>query len=226
MKIFKNQTDRQTVIIFVVAFIIGSILPIVELIFETHGDRLEPFITTIIELHKRNDLWWLFDFSPILTGVSAAFFARMILKRNAQVLDELSIYKGTIERNAEFAEKIGSGDFKTHFEIESENDFLGKSLLNMRDNLLDASLKEEERSWIMTGVAEVGQILRNNTELVPLGEEITSYLTKKVSAIQAAFYTVNDDNEQDVFIEMLASYAYNKKKYLQARFAFGQGLVH
>jgi PAS domain S-box-containing protein len=225
MKIFRNQTDRQTIIIFVIAFIVGSALPIIELIFESHGDKLEPFITGIIALHKRNELYWLFDFSPILTGVSAAFFARIILKRNAQVLDELSIYKGTIERNAEFAEKIGSGNFQTQFDVESDNDFLGKALLSMRDNLLNASIQEEERNWIMTGIAEVGQILRNNTELIPLGDEITVYLTKKVNAIQAAFYTVNDDNEKDRYIEMLSSYAYNKKKYLQAKFAFGQGLV-
>lgn len=225
MKIFKNQTDRQTVIIFIIAFVIGALLPLVELIFESHGDKLEPFIEGIIAMHKRNELYWLFDFSPLLTGVSAAFFARLILKKNDQVLEELNVYKGTIERNAEFAEKIGSGNFQTHFEVENENDFLGKALLNMRDNLLNASIKEEERNWIMTGVAEVGQILRNNTELVPLGDEITAYLTKKVSAIQAAFYTVNEDNENDVYIEMLSSYAYNKKKYLQAKFKYGQGLV-
>lgn len=162
MKVFRNQTNRQTIIIFVIAFFVGSLLPIIELIFESHGDKLEPFISGIIALHKRNELYWLFDFSPFITGISAAVFARMLLKKNDQVLDELAIYKGTIERNAEFAEKIGSGNFQTQFDVESENDFLGKALLNMRDNLLNASIKEEERNWIMTGVAEVGQILRND----------------------------------------------------------------
>jgi PAS domain S-box-containing protein len=54
---------------------------------------------------------------------------------------------------------------------------------------------------------------------------VTAYLTKKVDAIQCAFYVVNDEDEDNKFIEMTASYAYHKKKYLSAKFKFAEGLV-
>ncbi|MCX6181165.1 MAG: PAS domain S-box protein, partial [Bacteroidetes bacterium] len=38
-------------------------------------------------------------------------------------------------------------------------------------------------------------------------------------------YIVNDEDQENIYIEMVGSYAYNKKKYLQGKFKFGQGLV-
>lgn len=130
-----------------------------------------------------------------------------------------------LKRTAHFAHKIGEGDFDAQFKPLSESDTLGNALLTMRDSIQEAEKNDKERNWIVTGVAEIGEILRSHNDMEELGDAVTAYVTKKIDAIQGAFYVVNDDDQEDTFIEMKASYAYNKKKYLNARFKFAQGLV-
>ncbi len=140
----------------------------------------------------------------------------------AVILDSfVSSLKGT----ANFAKQIGEGDFQANFKPISEEDTLGNSLINMRNSIQEAEKRDKERNWIVTGVAEIGEILRVNDDLEQLGDEILSYVTEKIDAIQGAFYVLNDDDQDNFFIEMKSSYAYNKKKYLQKRFKFAEGLV-
>ncbi|HYG40656.1 MAG TPA: PAS domain S-box protein [Cytophagales bacterium] len=130
-----------------------------------------------------------------------------------------------LKRTASFAHKIGEGNFDADFRPLSDDDTLGTALITMRDSIQDAEKRDKERNWIVIGVAEIGEILRAHTDIEEMGNEIAAYITNKINAIQGAFYVVNDDNPDDVFIEMRASYAYNKKKYLEAKFKFAEGLV-
>jgi PAS domain S-box-containing protein len=134
-------------------------------------------------------------------------------------------YVSSLKKTANFAKQIGDGDFQADFKPISEEDTLGNSLINMRDSIQEAEKRDKERNWIVTGVAEIGEILRSNDSLEELGDEILKYVTEKIDAIQGAFYVLNDDDEDNYFLEMKSSYAYNKKKYLQASFKFAEGLV-
>jgi len=134
-------------------------------------------------------------------------------------------YVSSLKNTANFAKQIGEGDFKADFKPISEEDTLGNSLINMRNSIQEAEKRDKERNWIVTGVAEIGEILRSNDNLEELGDEILMYVTKKIDAIQGAFYVLNDDDSDNHFLEMQSSYAYNKKKYLKAQFKFAEGLV-
>lgn len=132
----------------------------------------------------------------------------------------------SLKRTAGFAHKIGEGDLEAEFQPLSENDTLGNALLTMRGSIQESEKRDKERNWIVTGVAEIGEILRAHNELEPLGDDILAFITKKIEAIQGAFYVVNEDvNPDSPTIDMLASYAYNKKKYLQKQFKFAEGLI-
>jgi PAS domain S-box-containing protein len=130
-----------------------------------------------------------------------------------------------LKRTASFAHKIGEGQFDAEFSPMSDKDTLGTALINMRDSIQDAEAKDRERNWIVTGVAEIGEILRIHNDLEELGDAVMAYVTEKIGAIQGAFYVVNDDDKDDTHIELKASYAYNKKKYLKGRYRFAEGLV-
>ena len=132
---------------------------------------------------------------------------------------------GTLKTNAEFARRIGEGELNTEFKPASDNDILGMSLLNMRTNLIENEKRDNERNWIVRGVAEISEILRSHDTIDELGDAVIAYITEKIDAIQGAFYVVNDDDASDRFIEMKSAYAYHKKKYIQANFKFAEGLV-
>ncbi len=131
----------------------------------------------------------------------------------------------SLKRTASFAHQIGEGNFDAEFTPMSEQDTLGTALIGMRDSIQESEAKDKERNWIVTGVAEIGEILRIHNNLDELGDAVVAYVTQKVGAIQGAFYVVNDDDKDDVHIELKASYAYNKKKYLKGKYRFAEGLV-
>ncbi|MBW3544270.1 MAG: PAS domain S-box protein [Bacteroidetes bacterium] len=130
-----------------------------------------------------------------------------------------------LKNTASFAHKIGEGHFEADFKPLSEQDTLGTALINMRNSIQESEARDRERNWIVTGVAEIGEILRLHNNLEELGDAVVAYITRKIDAIQGAFYVVNDDDQDNQFIELKASYAYNKKKYLKGSYRFAEGLV-
>ncbi len=132
----------------------------------------------------------------------------------------------TLKGSADFAQRIGEGKYDTAYKPASENDILGMSLINMRNNLIENERLDKERNWIVRGVAEISEILRMHDSIDALGDDVIKFILEKIGAIQGAFYIVNDDNaNMPPVIEMRASYAYTRKKYLKSKFKFAEGLV-
>ncbi len=127
-----------------------------------------------------------------------------------------------LKQSAGFAQKVGEGKFDTPFKPAGENDSLGLALINMRNNLVENDRQEKERTWIVLGLAEAGEILRAHDTLDAMGDDIIKFTIKKINAIQGAFYVVNQDARK---IELCNSFAYNRKKYLKHSFDFAEGLV-
>lgn len=142
-----------------------------------------------------------------------------------QMTETVNNLVSSLRKTAEFANKIGRGEFEADFAPVSENDTLGVALVDMRESLQKADSQDNLRNWIVTGVAEIGEILRNNDNLESLGDEIVAYITNRISGVQGAFYTVNDSDPDDIFIEMKSGYAYERKKYINAKFKFAEGLI-
>lgn len=140
----------------------------------------------------------------------------------AQAVNELISY---LKSTAQFARQIGEGKYQTDFQPITENDILGNALVSMKQSIELSEIKDNERNWIVSGVAEIGQLLRLHNNLSELGDDIVGFISKKIGSVQGAFYTLNDDTPEEVVFEMKASFAYNKKKYLHNKFKFAQGLV-
>ncbi|MCC5920965.1 MAG: PAS domain S-box protein [Cyclobacteriaceae bacterium] len=134
-----------------------------------------------------------------------------------------------LKRTANFTHQIGQGNFKAKFEPMSNQDTLGQALLTMRTSLQDTEKRDKERNWIVKGVADIGEILRRHQNLGEMGDEIISFTTETINAIQGALYVTenldNVDNYKNLHLDLVSSYAYHKKKYLKAKFRFAEGLV-
>ena len=136
----------------------------------------------------------------------------------------------SLHKVVEFTTQIGKGNLDHEFTPLSEKDMLGKSLIQMRDNLKKVQEEErkrkkedEQRNWIANGLAKFSDILRkNNDDLEELGDEIISELVHYVGAVQGGIFLYEDKEEE---LHLLSAYAYNRKKYLQKTVKFGEGLV-
>jgi hypothetical protein len=131
-----------------------------------------------------------------------------------------------LKAKAEFADNIGKGNYESNFQLLSDEDAMGGALIQMRDNLKRAADEDRKRSWATEGLAKFADILRSRTNNLPeLSDNIISNLVKYMGANQGALFLVNDDNQQDIFIELVACYAYNRKKFMNKRIQIGEGIT-
>jgi len=132
-----------------------------------------------------------------------------------------------------FAKEIGKGNYNAPFQPLSDQDDLGNALLEMRDNLKKASeedekrkKEDEQRNWASQGIAKFSELLReNNDNLDELSYQIIQNLVKYTEANQGGLFLINDEDENNAFIELKATYAYSRRKYLEKHIEMGEGLI-
>ena len=142
-----------------------------------------------------------------------------------------SVISGLIKA-AEFSEQIGNGNLDTEFTALSANDKLGNALINMRDNLKKSDEEAKERkiadekvNWATLGLAKFGEILHtNNQNINDLSYDILRNLIKYIDVNQGAIYVLDDTKEKPEY-EMTTAIAYDRRKFMQKRFAVGEDLV-
>jgi methyl-accepting chemotaxis protein len=138
-----------------------------------------------------------------------------------------------LNKKVDFADHIGKGELNYQFDLLSEEDVLGKSLLEMRDSLIRAKEDEEKRKveddkrrWANEGLAKFADILRqNNDNLETLATEIIMNLVNYLNANQGGVFILNDDDKEHIHLSMLSAFAFDRRKFLQKTFELGEGLV-
>jgi methyl-accepting chemotaxis protein len=132
-----------------------------------------------------------------------------------------------------FTIEVGKSNFNTDFKPLSDEDTLGLSLIEMREELIKAKKEEElrqeenvQRNWASQGVALFSDILRkNNDNLERLSYEVISNMVRYTNSNQGGIFIVNDNDRNHLFLEMTACYAYNRQKFLSKTIEVGEGLV-
>ena len=173
----------------------------------------------------------------IIHSMSKGILPKEELKEGPDEVGQMSkalnmLVKG-LANISDFSTEIGKGNFNTDFTPLSDEDVLGHSLLNMRDELRKAEDEEgkrkkedDQRNWSAQGVAKFGDILRNiDNNLDELSYNIISNLVKYTGSNQGGMYIINDNDTDNPFIELKASYAYDRRKFLAKRIEIGEGLI-
>jgi PAS domain S-box-containing protein len=213
----------------------GFIVGLITVLFVIAVDFLIKRISfsELIEIHKSNPVYFILDFSPLVL----AFYAFLISKKYADTSTTLhNSLKHEFDKTQKifrFVEKIRHGHFDSEYKVQGTDDVLGQSILDLRDNLKNNKIEEDnrrkedqQRNWIAEGLAMFGGILRNNTDNIQeLSYNLISQLVKYIKANQGAFFIINDESLADRHIEMAACYAYERRKFADKRIEWGEGLV-
>lgn len=170
------------------------------------------------------------ELSDLITMLSRGKFVSVTIKKGR---DEIGRMAEAIEHmltglkeKVEFASNIGKGQYGSNFQLLGEDDTMGEALIQMRNNLKQAADDDRKRNWATEGLAKFADILQSrNDNLIDLSDSIISNLVKYMNANQGALFLINDDDPQSVFIELVACYAYNRKKYLNKRIEMGEGVT-
>ena len=179
-------------------------------------------IDALRELHMEYRGFWFVSLLPLTTGLAAFGFLFKSERGRQKLLRELEEKNRSIRKNAAFAQRIGEGDFNASLDLEFRDDDLGRSLLLMRDNLLENKRKEEVQNWIAAGKDVIANILRLHNSIDTLSIEVVKKLISYIRAIQGALYIYNEETGTLVNV---ATFAYNRRKYISQEFSIGQGLI-
>ncbi len=145
----------------------------------------------------------------------------------SDITQNLQSLTATIANATQFIREIEKGNLDVDLTEDGIASELSNSLISMRDQMKKFSLAEKERSWVNEGLARFVDILRsrNNDTLKRLSDNILQNLVTYMGANQGALFLVDDENPNDVFLEMTACYAYDRKKYLEKKIALGEGII-
>jgi methyl-accepting chemotaxis protein len=131
----------------------------------------------------------------------------------------------TMQVNMQFADSISQGQLQADYPSQ-QKDALGQSLLNMRQSLVAASEREEKERFQTVGLAEIGEILRKNGDnLAQLCDQVVEAIVKYMKANQGTIFILEDNGEEPPFLQLMASRAWNRKKFLSKRIELGTGLA-
>lgn len=150
-----------------------------------------------------------------------------------QIWESFGQVISTFKTAVRFIERIGRGDLDVEYELKSEDDDFGRSLVQMKAAMIAASEEEKHRkieddirSWTTHGIAKFGELLRqNSTNLDELSYSVISELIEYVGANQGGVFILEEEEVDGKYFMLSASYAYNRRKYLQKKIAWGDTLV-
>jgi len=228
----KDKNSQSIVFKYTISgFIIGLITVLFILTVDFFIKKVS--FSEVLEIHKNNPVYLILDLSPFVL----AFYAYLISRKYADTSQSLhKALKQELDKNQRifrFVEKIRMGNIDSEYKVQGQDDVLGQSILDLRDNLKKNKEEEErrrkedqQRNWIAEGLATFGDILRRDIDNIEeLSYNLISNLIKYIDANQGAFFIIEDEDEADTHLKMTACYAYERRKYADKRLELGEGIV-
>lgn len=167
-------------------------------------------INELLELEMDNEV--------IITGyLSKATIAISIITGGGCILILANQNKTSGEKSQELLKKS-----------KEANDLLSGKETELKENLKkieEAQEEEKKRQWASEGLAQSIKLMRDHEEMQQLYDDLISFTVKYVEANQGGLFVLNEDNKEDLYLELVSTYAYDRKKFIEKRINIGEGLL-
>lgn len=150
-------------------------------------------------------------------------------KTENEIVDDLI---HNLKEASGFIQKVSSGDYEVHWDGYNEQNAklnqtsLAGELIKMRDNMKSQKRDDDRRMWMNQGLSEFGELIQKyQDDSQKLSEVIISKLVNHLDAKQGGFFLVNNEDENDLHLQLMSCYAYERKKHMHKRIDVGEGLI-
>lgn len=158
-------------------------------------------------------------------------FLRLVeLPKNTNAETVLASYLVTTKKNIgemhmaiSHINEIGQPAFSDAV-LQVEDTGIRSSLLSANEKIIGLRKKENEINWITQGLARIAELKQSGNEVTHYADQIISTIVKYLGANQGSFFLVKGEAANTHF-ELIATYAYGKKKFLDKRIHAGEGLI-
>jgi PAS domain S-box-containing protein len=222
IKKLQERLIRSKDNLIALAIILGALFILLSWIIQLVATKTPISFVGLASIHKNNHVLFLVDLFPLVV-ISLLFILE--LKRSAdkqKYENDITEHEKRLDEMAVFAKQIGEGNFTSSLNVESHNNVLAQSLLMMSENLAANHKKETEQSWIAEGKEIISDVLRMHNKIEELSLKVIHELVKYVQVVQGALYLYDEDKK---LLRNVATYAYNRRKYINQEFKLGYGLI-
>jgi HAMP domain-containing protein/signal transduction histidine kinase/CheY-like chemotaxis protein len=129
---------------------------------------------------------------------------------------------------SEVASAVTQGDLTRSINVDAKGEVeaLKDTINQMIANLKATTLRNQEQDWLKSNLAKFTQMLQGQKELNSVTKKILSELATVVTAQHGLFYVLQEgENFMDSRLNLIASYAYVKRKNSPTQYAMGEGLI-
>ncbi len=207
---------------FFMGMILGGVFPIISWFVEIFYRDISFSIIGIWKMHTFNPLLFVIDMAPFVLGGIAFVFGKIVDKNETTLIRENKERETYLEKISLFTDEITKGNYRNEIEIGDDTSGVMVKLVAMRENLRVSTDKELNRHWKITGRDIVSSTLRKYNKLEDLAYYTLLEIVKYSGLIQASFYLF--DKEENT-LNNIASYAYDRKKFIKQTIPMGVGLI-
>jgi methyl-accepting chemotaxis protein len=170
-------------------------------------------------LHEKAPSVIVLELLPVLLLVFLLFVTRKEFQEKATA-DQNANRSRLINDISGIIGKIKSGQYDKEKDLTGE-EVIDTALREIYEKFKSDADTERHRSWVNEGLAMLREVMGSHSQIKSMSEEVISRLIKYINANQGGVFITNDQNE----LELLACYAFERKKYLNRKIKPGEGLV-
>ena len=133
-------------------------------------------------------------------------------------------FRKVVTRNKELAmaaNAIGEGDYDVPISAPDKDDILKDSIIRMRNNLKALSEENQKRSWLLSGLSQLNDLMGGTADLEQLSKKIIDFVCEYTDAGVGAFFIRN----QDQVYRFSAGYSLEYSGNSKLTFKTGEGIA-
>jgi CheY-like chemotaxis protein len=135
-----------------------------------------------------------------------------------------SSFRKVVDRNKELAKvaaEIGEGNYNVDIALPVKNDVLRNSLIKMRDNLLILSEENKKRSWLLSGMSQLNDLMGGTHDLRLLSKKIMNFLCEYTNSELGGLFIQNGRHD----FHFSAGYGIDGSANGDLSFGMGEGIA-
>ncbi|HPM29276.1 MAG TPA: GAF domain-containing protein [Chryseolinea sp.] len=132
----------------------------------------------------------------------------------------------------DFVTAIGEGKLTIDYKDSLDKNYaagknkLADSLIDMQAKLKQLNEEDRRRQWVNEGLAKFADILRSsNDNIALLCDKVIAALVQYTQSNQGGLYILNDEDENNKFLDMVSLFAFDLKKFEQRKVKLGEGIL-
>ncbi|GAO31771.1 PAS domain S-box protein [Geofilum rubicundum] len=176
---------------------------------------------------------WAVMLLPIIFAITGYYFSNRFAAIIKQQSRKLKKEANRTQMVLSFIENLRQDKLDEPFSSQEKKDAMTKALLKLREYMVKSKseqeqrrIEEEQRTWVTQGLAQFGEILRKSSDnLEQLSYDIISYLVNYMNVNQGGVFLLNEAKTGDKYFEMMASVAFDRRKYADKIIHWGEGLI-